>query len=117
MRVFSTLMPWLNESLFSQLSCPFWIISIPKERYFWVKTFFYDVCGGLTKSSFFVEEELAKVDQKVEQEAKNMNLSTVRLCFQTYVQNDQGHFVNALEPVYSNPIFDSSRYTCCFNSY
>ena len=52
---------------------------------------------------------MAKLDQKVEQEAKNMNLSTVRLCFQTYVQNDQGHFVNALEPVYSHQIYDSSE--------
>ena len=52
---------------------------------------------------------MAKLDQKVEQEAKNMNLSTVRLCFQTYIQNDQGHFVNALEPVYSHQIFDSSE--------
>ena len=53
------------------------------------------------------DAEMAKIDQTVEQEAKVMNLSTVRLCFQTYLPNEQGHFVNCLKPVYSHAIFDS----------
>ena len=57
----------------------------------------------------FVDAEMTKIEQQVEQEAKNMNLSTVRLCFQTYLPNENGHFVNCLKPVYSHPIFDSSK--------
>ncbi|XP_046859971.1 nuclear factor NF-kappa-B p100 subunit-like [Xenia sp. Carnegie-2017] len=52
-------------------------------------------------------EEIAKIDRIVEQEAKNMNLSSVRLCFQAYLPNENGYFETCLNPVYSNPIYDS----------
>lgn len=59
----------------------------------------------------FIGEEESKIDKVVEEEAKNMNLSTVRLCFKTYLPDEQGHFVKCLTPVYSNQIYDSSKFT------
>ena len=67
----------------------------------------------------FLEEELAKINQHIEHETKTMNLSTVRLCFQTYLPNELGHFVNCLKPVYSHQIYDSSKYItiCCWYNF
>ena len=62
---------------------------------------------------FFPEAEMKKIDQLAEEQAKNMNLSAVRLCFQTYLPDEKGHFVRCLAPVYSKEIYDSSMtYSC-----
>lgn len=52
-------------------------------------------------------EERKKIEKMANEQAKSMNLSTVRLCFQTYLPDDLGQFVRCLTPVYSNQIFDS----------
>ena len=52
---------------------------------------------------------MLKIENIAKQEAQNMNLSTVRLCFQTYLPDQNGQFVICLKPVYSHPIYDSSK--------
>ena len=40
-----------------------------------------------------------------------MNLSVVRLCFQAYLPDEKGFFRHALEPVFGQKVYDSSKCT------
>ena len=51
-----------------------------------------------------------EIEKKAKEMAKDMDLSVVRLCFQTYLPDSTGHFTQPLEPVISVPVFDSSEY-------
>ena len=58
---------------------------------------------------WFTEEESRKVQQMVEEQKTNMNLSAVRLCFQAYLPDESGCFTKALPPCISDPVYDSSK--------
>ena len=49
------------------------------------------------------------MQQMVEEQKTNMNLSAVRLCFQAYLPDESGCFTKALPPCISDPIYDSSK--------
>ena len=53
------------------------------------------------------EDVLAALGGVVRGMAVNMNLSTVRLCFQAYLEGPDGMFEQPLLPVISQPVFDS----------
>ena len=42
-------------------------------------------------------------------QAKGMNLSVVRLCFQAYLPDERGYFRIPLDPVFSQKVYDSSK--------
>ncbi|XP_071485203.1 nuclear factor NF-kappa-B p105 subunit-like [Diadema antillarum] len=54
-----------------------------------------------------VDPSDAEVEKKAREMAKDMDLSVVRLCFQTYLPDSNGHFTQPLDPVISVPVFDS----------
>ena len=47
--------------------------------------------------------------RQADEDAKDMALSVVRLCFRAYLQDEDGNFTNCLDPVVSQPIYDSSK--------
>lgn len=47
--------------------------------------------------------------KQADEDAKNMNLSVVRLCFQAFLPDDSGSFTRALQPCLSDPVYDSSE--------
>eukprot|EP00118_Oscarella_pearsei_P017684 m.177408 g.177408 ORF g.177408 m.177408 type:complete len:939 (+) comp39158_c2_seq68:4396-7212(+) len=53
------------------------------------------------------ESMLIDLRKKADEDAKNMNLSVVRLCFQAFLPDEHGHFVNPLSPCISDPVYDS----------
>ncbi|XP_064604065.1 nuclear factor NF-kappa-B p105 subunit-like [Liolophura sinensis] len=65
--------------------------------------------GNLDMTSNFTlksaEKEQAKL--QAEKEAKLMQLNVVKLCFQAYLTDRQGHFTRLLPSVLSDPIYDS----------
>ena len=55
------------------------------------------------------EEEEKHAKSEAEMQAKTMQLNVVRLCFQAYLQDNQGQIIQVLPSQISNPIFDSSK--------
>nr|XP_054773081.1 nuclear factor NF-kappa-B p105 subunit-like [Lytechinus pictus] len=55
----------------------------------------------------WMEPSDAEIEKKAKEMAKDMDLSVVRLCFQTYLPDSKGHFTQPLDPVISVPVFDS----------
>ncbi|XP_069741956.1 nuclear factor NF-kappa-B p100 subunit-like [Narcine bancroftii] len=58
-------------------------------------------------SSLFAAQDLHHLRQESEQLAKDMDLSVVRLQFTAYLPDSEGMYTLPLEPVISDPIFDS----------
>ena len=54
------------------------------------------------------ERDAAK--READKVSKGMNLSVVRLCFQAYLPDDHGYFRIPLDPVFSQKVYDSSKY-------
>lgn len=52
-----------------------------------------------------------QIKQQVEQEAKNMNLNQVCLCFQAFTVDSNSMWQKLCNPVYSNPINNMSKYS------
>lgn len=50
------------------------------------------------------------IRSEAERIGKNMNLSVVRLCFQAFLPDENGRFTIPLEPVFSQKVYDSSKY-------
>jgi nuclear factor NF-kappa-B p105 subunit len=49
--------------------------------------------------------EMAKIEEKAENQSKEMNLNQVCLCFQAYIHSEnEGRWVKICEPVYTNVI-------------
>ncbi|XP_062517490.1 nuclear factor NF-kappa-B p105 subunit-like isoform X2 [Corticium candelabrum] len=53
------------------------------------------------------EEVMQPLRKQADEDAKNMNLSVVRLCFQAFLPDDSGSFTRALQPCLSDPVYDS----------
>ncbi|XP_028414852.1 nuclear factor NF-kappa-B p105 subunit-like [Dendronephthya gigantea] len=68
---------------------------------------FHDPASSGAIAEAITNEEMKSIEVIAKQEADKMNLSTVRLCFQTYLPDQDGRFVICLKPVYSHPIYDS----------
>ena len=58
----------------------------------------------------FAEEDRNKIADKAQNEAKSIDLSTVRLMFIAYLPDSNGAFTTMLKPVISETIFDSSKW-------
>lgn len=56
-----------------------------------------------------VEDVMQPLRKQSDEEARNMNLSVVRLCFQAFLPDESGTFTHALPPCLSEPVFDSSE--------
>nr|ALG40994.1 NF-kappa B [Actinia tenebrosa] len=59
------------------------------------------------------DEEAKKIRKMVDDQAKQMNLSCVRLCFQAYLPDDNGNFTKPLKPCISNAVYDSKAPSAC----
>ncbi|XP_070544392.1 nuclear factor NF-kappa-B p105 subunit-like [Ptychodera flava] len=46
-------------------------------------------------------------DKIAKEQAGEMDLTVVRLCFQAYIQDSEGNYTRPLDPVVSDPVFDS----------
>lgn len=57
-------------------------------------------------------EEQEEIHQQAQTLAKSMNLSVVRLCFQAFLPDENGRYTIPIDPVFSNKVYDSSKYTC-----
>nr|ALG40993.1 NF-kappa B [Anthopleura buddemeieri] len=59
------------------------------------------------------DEEAKKIRKMVDEQAKSMNLSAVRLCFQAYLPDDTGNFTKPLKSCISQPVYDSKAPSSC----
>ena len=46
---------------------------------------------------------------QAKEQAKHMNLSVVRLCFQAFLMDEHGRFTIPVDPVFSLKVYDSSK--------
>ena len=65
------------------------------------------VCGLLC---IVTVEEQEEIHQQAQTLAKSMNLSVVRLCFQAFLPDENGRYTIPIDPVFSNKVYDSSKY-------
>ena len=56
-------------------------------------------------------EEVDHVRSQAKEQAKHMNLSVVRLCFQAFLMDEHGRFTIPVDPVFSHKVYDSSELT------
>ena len=54
-------------------------------------------------------EEVAHVKTQANTQAKSMNLSVIRLCFQAFLMDEHGRFTIPVDPVLSHKVYDSSK--------
>ena len=57
-----------------------------------------------------LDDEKKQAREQAQQSAKDMQLNVVKLCFQAYLKDENGHFNRLLTPVLSTAIYDSSEY-------
>lgn len=73
------------------------------------KYFFLLSIKKFVTSLFFAEAEKSRLLEEAKKLAKEVDTSVVRLCFQAFVEDEQGLLRKALQPVYSNRIYDQSK--------
>lgn len=67
-------------------------------------------------SPLFAEREREIIHQAAQQQTKEMDLSVVRLMFTAFLPDSTGSFTRRLQPVLSDPIYDSSECLLTFLS-
>ena len=68
------------------------------------------ICVEVSVVFVLTVDERDKAAKQAEEQAKNMQLNVVRLCFQVYMQDEDGKFSRMLPSVLSDCIYDSSQY-------
>lgn len=63
--------------------------------------------GDFNNKQELTGEEIKHAKSEAEMQSKTMQLNVVRLCFQAYLQDNQGQITQVLPSQISNPIFDS----------
>lgn len=63
--------------------------------------------GNTTFEPNITAEESMNAKKQATDQARNMSLNVVRLCFDVYLPDHNGQYVLRLSPVYSHPIYDS----------
>jgi len=60
-------------------------------------------------ASLFLDEMKQNIRKQAENQARNIQLNVIRLCFQAYLMDQTGKFTQVLPPICSNPIYDASE--------
>ncbi|XP_019625505.1 PREDICTED: nuclear factor NF-kappa-B p105 subunit-like [Branchiostoma belcheri] len=58
-------------------------------------------------NKYITEQDKRQIVKESQEQAKQMDLSAVRVCFQAFLQDENGTYTRTLQPVISDAVFDS----------